>query len=89
MYYFLAKHGIACEIIPANTVFRPGNERRIKTDRRDAIQIARMLKRREAKGIRIPGREEEAVRDYTRCRGDQVDAVITDEYRVSEPAVRR
>jgi transposase len=45
VYHFLAEHGIGCQIIPANTVFRPGNERQIKTDRRDAVLIARMLKR--------------------------------------------
>jgi transposase len=52
-YYFLAKHGIACEIIPANTVFRPGNEKKLKTDRRDAVLITRMLKREEAQSIHI------------------------------------
>jgi transposase len=44
-YRFLEKQGIACQIIPANTVFRPGNEKKIKTDRRDAVLIGRMLKR--------------------------------------------
>jgi hypothetical protein len=39
LYHFLGKHGIACAIIPANTVFRPGNEQKIKTDRRDAVLI--------------------------------------------------
>jgi transposase len=45
LYHFLAKYGIDCRIIPANTVFRPGNEKKIKTDRRDAVLIARMEKR--------------------------------------------
>jgi transposase len=73
LYHFLEKHGITCEIIPANTVFRPGNEKKLKTDLRDAVLIARMVKRGEAKGIHIPSREEEAVRDYIRGRGDLVD----------------
>jgi transposase len=73
LYHFLEKYGIPCQIIPANTVFRPGNEKKIKTDRRDALLIARMVKRGEAKGIHIPSREEEAARDYIRCRGDLVD----------------
>jgi hypothetical protein len=38
--------GVNCLIIPANTVFWPGNEKKIKTDRQDAILIAWMGKRR-------------------------------------------
>ncbi|MDR0638925.1 MAG: hypothetical protein LBG27_08530 [Spirochaetaceae bacterium] len=44
-YHFLEKHGTACEIIPANTVFRLGNEKKIKTGRLDTALIGRMLKR--------------------------------------------
>jgi transposase len=65
--------GIDCIIIPANTVFRPGNETKVKTDRRDAALIARMLKQGQAKGIYIPTPEDEAARDLLRCRGDIVD----------------
>jgi transposase len=54
VYHFLGKHGIACEIIPANTVFRPGNEKKLKTDRRDALLIARMVKRGEASATKLP-----------------------------------
>jgi transposase len=36
-YHFLKNQGIPCTVIPANTVFRPGNEKKIKTDRRDAV----------------------------------------------------
>ena len=69
----LAEHGIDCIIIPANTVFRPGNEKKLKTDRRDAVLIARMLKQGQAQGIFIPTVEDEAARDLLRCRGDLVD----------------
>jgi transposase len=61
LYHFLEKQGIGCEIIPANTVFRPGNEKKIKTDRRDAVLIARMLKRGEAQGIHAGGRSGEGL----------------------------
>jgi transposase len=88
LYHFLEKHGIACQIIPANTVFRPGNEKKIKTDRRDAILIARMLKRGEAEGIHIPSREEEAVRDYIRGRGDLVDDLTRTKQRLQKFLLR-
>jgi transposase len=88
LYHFLEKHGIACEIIPANTVFRPGNAKKIKTDRRDAVLIGRMLKRGEAKGIYIPSRAEEAVRDYIRCRGDLVDDLTRTKQRIQKFLLR-
>jgi transposase len=88
LYHFLGKQGIPCEIIPANTVFRPGNEKKIKTDRRDALLIARMLKRGEAKGIHIPSREEEAVRDYIRGRGDLVDDLTRTKQRIQKFLLR-
>jgi transposase len=88
LYHFLAKHGIACQIIPAHTVFRPGNEKKIKTDRRDAILIARMLKRGEAQSIHIPRREEEAVRDLIRCRGDLVDDLTRMKQRIQKFLLR-
>jgi hypothetical protein len=73
LYHFLEKQGIACEIIAANRVFRPGNEKKNKSDLRDAVLIGRMMKRGETQGIHIPRREEEGVRDYIRGRGDLVD----------------
>jgi transposase len=88
VYHFLEKQGIACQIIPANTVFRPGNEKKIKTDRRDAALIGRMLKRGEAQGIHIPRREEEAVRDYIRGRGDLVDDLTRTKQRIQKFLLR-
>jgi transposase len=88
VYHFLGKHGIDCRIIPANTVFRPGNERRIKTDRRDAVLIARMVKRGEARGIHVPSREDEAVRDFIRGRGDLVDDLTRTKQRIQKFLLR-
>jgi transposase len=88
LYHFLEKHRIACEIIPANTVFRPGNEKKIKTDLRDAVLIGRMVKRGEARGIHIPSREEEAVRDFIRGRGDLVDDLTRTKQRIQKFLLR-
>jgi transposase len=88
VYHFLKKQGIDCRIIPANSVFRPGNEKKIKTDRRDAVLIARMLKRGEAKGIYIPGQEDEAVRDLIRGRGDLVDDLTRTKQRIQKFLLR-
>jgi transposase len=42
----------------------------VKTDYRDAVDIARMLRRHEGESIAIPAKEDEATRDVIRCRGD-------------------
>jgi len=65
----LAKEGVECRVIPANRVPRLGSER-IKTDARDAVLIARMIKNNEAESIYVPSTEDEAVRDLIRCRED-------------------
>jgi transposase len=88
LYHFLEKHGIDCEIIPANTVFRPGNEKKSKTDRRDAVLIGRMLKRAEAQGIHIPSREEEGIRDFIWGRGDLVDGLTRTKQRIQKFLLR-
>jgi transposase len=65
----LTEAKIECRVIPANRVARMGSER-IKTDARDAVLIARMLKNNEAERIYVPSTADEAARDLIRCRED-------------------
>lgn len=43
---------------------------RIKTDRRDALKLARLLRRGDLQGIHIPDAADEAIRDVCRARTD-------------------
>ncbi len=52
---------------PPSPSARPGE--RIKTDRRDAAKLVRLLRAGELSPIRIPDEAEEALRDLVRCRG--------------------
>jgi transposase len=71
LYRILERYKIDCRVIPPNKVFHGGGSgERVKTDRRDALDIAWMLRRGEAESIAIPSRGDEAVRDLLRCRGD-------------------
>ena len=65
----LAAVKVDCRVIAPNKVARLGSER-IKTDTRDAILIARMLKNNEGDSIYIPTADDEAARDLLRCRED-------------------
>ena len=42
----------------------------MKTDRRDAVAIARPLRNGEGERVHAPTPGDEAVRDYLRCRDD-------------------
>jgi transposase len=66
------KHwGIDCQVVaPSLTPKRAGE--RVKTDRRDALQLAELFRSGQLHPIRIPTVEEEGVRDLTRLREDQI-----------------
>jgi transposase len=66
---FLTAHHVPCEIIaPALIPRRAGD--RIKTDRRDAGQLAILYRAGALTAIHIPTDQEEAARDLLRCRED-------------------
>jgi transposase len=69
LYRELSAFGFDCRVIPPNTVFH-GGERAVKTDYRDAVDIAWMLRRNEGESIAVPTAEDEAARDVIQCRGD-------------------
>ena len=67
---FIRGLGHECIMVcPSRVPRRPGD--RVKTDRRDADQLARLLRAGELSGIRVPDPEDEAMRDLLRSR-DQV-----------------
>jgi len=64
---FLRSHGHPCIIVsPSKVPRRPGE--RVKTDRRDADQLARLYRAGELTGIHLPEPEDEAIRDLIRAR---------------------
>jgi transposase len=69
----LRERGYSCEVIaPAKIARRPGD--RIKTDRRDALLLARAARAGELVSVTIPDERDEAVRDLSRAREDAVRA---------------
>ena len=69
----LIGHGYRCEVIAvAKTPRKPGE--RIKTDRRDALMLARYLRAGELTPVAIPDPRDEALRDLSRAREDAVRA---------------
>jgi transposase len=63
----LAKRKVACTVAAPSKIPR-GSGERVKTDRRDAELLARLLLAGKLHAVRVPGLEEEALRDLVRAR---------------------
>jgi transposase len=63
--------GWHCDVVAPSSVPRPSGKR-IKTDRRDAIKLARLARSNDLSVVRVPGPADEAMRDLVRAREDAV-----------------
>jgi len=69
----LRARGYACEVVaPGKIARRPGE--RIKTDRRDALMLARLARSGDLVKVMVPDERDEAMRDLSRAREDAVAA---------------
>lgn len=71
LYRQLAEQGLHCEVIAPGLIPRRPSDR-VKTDRRDASQLARLLRAGELTPIWVPTPEEEAFRSVLRAREQAV-----------------
>jgi len=68
---FLQSHDYHCILVsPSQVPRKPGD--RVKTNRRDADQLARLYRAGEISGIHVPDPQDEAVRDLLRGRGQTI-----------------
>lgn len=63
-----------CEVIAPSHLTRSPSEQRVKTDRRDALMLARQLRAGDLTPILVPDARDEAIRDLSRAREDAVAA---------------
>ena len=63
----LARRGVECVVAAPSKIPRASGER-VKTDRRDAEHLVRLLLAGKLHAVRVPGAEEEALRDLVRAR---------------------
>jgi transposase len=69
LYRYLSKQGYDCWVVaPSLIPKKPGD--RVKTDRRDAVQLARLARSGDLTVVYVPKVEDEAIRDLTRARED-------------------
>ena len=72
---------------PGNIERRPGD--RIKTDKRDAIRLARLFAAGELRLVWIPSEEQEQLRDLVRCREDLRADLMRARHRLATFLLRR
>src|SRR3954469_10644155 len=81
-----AEAGISC-VVAAPSKIRPAADR-VKTDRRNAERLARLLRLGEITAVRVPGPDEEAARDLVRAREDARGDLMRARHRLSKLLLR-
>ena len=67
LYRYLTKQGWPCDVVaPSLIPRRPGDK--VKTDRRNAVDLARLLRSGDLTRVYVPTVEDEAIRDLCRAR---------------------
>ena len=69
LYRYLTGKGLTCQVVAPSLIPRKAGDR-VKTDRRDAITLARLMRSGDLGAIYVPGIEDEALRDLSRGRDD-------------------
>ena len=69
IYRHLVSKNISCAVVAPSMIPKRSGDR-IKTDRRDSINLVRLFRAGELTSIYVPTIEDEAIRDLIRCRDD-------------------
>jgi transposase len=80
--------GVRCVVVAPSKLERPAGDR-VKTDRRDAERLARLLHIGELAGVRVPTGAEEAARDLVWAREDARADLMRARHRLSKLLLRQ
>jgi transposase len=87
LYRYLKKNGQECMVVaPSLIPRRPGD--RVKTDRRDAVQLARLMRSGDLNPVYVPSVGDESIRDLCRLREDMVNDLRTAKQRLKSFLLR-
>src|SRR6266581_4920313 len=88
LYRYLTRKGLACHVVAPSLIPRkPGD--RVKTDRRDAITLARLMRSGDLTSIYVPQVQDEAIRDLSRAREDAVEDLKAAKHRLKAFLLRQ
>ncbi len=88
LYRYLTKKKLTCWVIaPSLIPKKPGD--RVKTDRRDAMGLARLMRAGDLTPVYVPEVADEAIRDLTRAREDAMKDLKSAKYRLKSFLLRQ
>jgi transposase len=88
LYRYLTKKGYVCWVVaPSLIPKKAGN--RVKTDRRDAKQLARLMRSGDLTPVYVPEVADEAIRDHSRAREDALHDLKTAKFRLKAFLLRQ
>src|SRR5262245_44955767 len=82
-----AAAGVACTVAAPSKIQRPPGDK-VKTDRRDAERLARLLRLGELVAVHVPEPHEETARDLVRAREDARGELMRARHRLSKLLLR-
>jgi transposase len=81
LYRYLTKKGHVCWVVAPSLIPKKAGDR-VKTNRRDAIQLARLMRSGDLTPVYVPQVEDEAIRDLSRAREDALHDLKTAKHRL-------
>lgn len=87
LYRQLVSLGQVCQVVAPSLIPRRAGDR-VKTDRRDAVTLARLARSGDLVGVWVPDEPHEAVRELVRCREDVKDTERRDRQRMNALLLR-
>jgi transposase len=87
LYRHLTAAGIRCEVVAPSKIQRPTGDR-VKTDAKDALHLARLLRMGEITSVVVPSLAQEAARDLVRAREDCRGDLMRARHRLSKMLLR-
>jgi transposase len=81
LYHYLTKKGHSCWVVAPSLIPKKAGDR-VKTDRRDAVQLARLMRSGDLTRVYVPTVEDEAIRDLARAREDAIHNLKTAKFRL-------
>jgi transposase len=81
LYRYLSKTGYNCWVVAPSLIPKKAGDR-VNTDRRDALQLARLMRSGDLTRVYVPTVDDEAIRDLTRAREDAINDLKAAKFRL-------
>jgi transposase len=88
LYRYLTNKGQVCWVVAPSLIPKKAGDR-VKTDRRDAVQLARLMRSGDLTPVYVPKVEDEAIRDLTRAREDALQDLKAAKFRLKAFLLRQ